>query len=138
MFENLKKVQAWVPVDRMYANSYGPAISPAHQEAMYKASTCMTCACCSEACPQVNAGSNFIGPAPINQVKLFNLHPVGKNLKSARLRALMQEGGISECGNAQNCHQVCPKKIPLTEAIADVGGQVSKQIFKELFSLPER
>lgn len=138
MFEHLKKVKAWVPVDRMYAHTYSAPIPPVHQQAMYKASTCMTCGCCSEGCPQVNSSSAFIGPAPINQVKLFNLHPVGKNLKSSRLRALMQEGGISECGNAQNCHQVCPKKIPLTEAIADVGGQVSKQIFKELFSLPEK
>jgi len=138
MFENLKKVKAWVPVEQMYAQSYGPPIDPVHQQAMYKASTCMTCGCCSEGCPQVNSHSTFMGPAPISQVKLFNLHPVGKTLKPQRLRVMMQEGGVSECGNAQNCHQVCPKKIPLTEAIADVGGQVSKQIFKELFSLPER
>jgi succinate dehydrogenase / fumarate reductase iron-sulfur subunit len=137
MFDNLKKVKAWVPVDRIYAHNYGPEIPPVKQEVMYKASTCMTCACCSEACPQVNGQSEFIGPAPISQVKLFNMHPTGKNLKASRLKALMQEGGISECGNAQNCHQVCPKKIPLTEAIADVGGQVSRQIFKDLFSLPE-
>ncbi len=137
MFDNLKKVKAWVPVDRMYSHHYGPTITPVQQGAMYKASTCMTCGCCSESCPQVNNNSAFMGPAPINQVKLFNMHPVGKNLKPSRLRALMQDGGISECGNAQNCHQVCPKKIPLTEAIADVGGQVSRQIFKDLFSLPE-
>lgn len=137
MFNDLKKVKAWVPVDQMYAHTYAAEITPVKQQAMYKASTCMTCGCCSEACPQVNSHSDFMGPAPINQVKLFNMHPTGKNLKASRLKALMQEGGISECGNAQNCHQVCPKKIPLTEAIADVGGQVSRQIFKDLFSLPE-
>lgn len=137
MFQNLKKVKAWVPVDRMYTSEYGERIPQNKQEAMYHYSTCMTCGCCSEACPQVNSHSSFIGPAPIAQVKRFNLDPVGKGLKRTRIRALMKKGGVSECGNAQNCVQVCPKQIRLTEAIADAGGSVSRQIFKELFSLPE-
>ena len=32
--------------------------------------------------------------------------------------ALMLQGGIQECGKAQNCVQVCPKSIPLTTSIA--------------------
>ena len=30
-----------------------------------------------------------------------------------RLEALVAEGGIQTCGNAQNCVKVCPKEIPL-------------------------
>jgi len=33
---------------------------------------------------------------------------------------LMQEGGISDCGKAGNCAEVCPKQIPLLESIAAV------------------
>jgi len=56
----------------------------------------------------------------------------------ARLKALMKAGGVSECGNAQNCVQVCPKEIPLTESIAAMGRDVSKQAWKDFFSSPER
>ena len=63
----------------------------------------------------------------IAQVKLFNLHPTGKMHARTRLQALMGEGGIHECGYAQNCVKICPKEIPLTEAISDVGRDVIKQ-----------
>lgn len=137
MFESLKKLEAYVPIDDLHAEEFGPKISPAKQEAMYVESTCMTCGCCLEACPQVNERSSFVGAAAINQAKLFNANPIGANLKSSRLRTLMKKGGISECGNAQNCVQVCPKKIPLTQSIAKVGKDVSSAYFKETFGLPE-
>jgi len=43
-----------------------------------------------------------------------------------RLEALMGPGGLHECGYAQNCVEVCPKDIPLTQAITEVGGQVMR------------
>ena len=36
----------------------------------------------------------------------------------------MGDGGIQECGYAQNCVEACPKDIPLTKAISKVGGDV--------------
>jgi len=137
MFENLKKVSGWVPVDALFANEYGERIPQKKQEAMYIESTCMTCACCLEACPQVNERSKFIGPAAINQVKRFNSDPIGKQFHRKRTLALMGEGGIQDCGNAQNCVKVCPKKIPLTQSIAHQGRNVSRQLFREMFSLIE-
>lgn len=137
MFEDLKRIQGWIPVEEYHSEEFGPPIPPIKQEAMYVESTCMTCGCCLEACPQVNERSSFIGPAAINQVKLFNANPVGKNLKRSRLITMMEKGGISECGNAQNCVQVCPKKIPLTQSIAHVGGATSKEAFKFAWGLPE-
>jgi succinate dehydrogenase / fumarate reductase iron-sulfur subunit len=138
MFENLKKVRAWIDVDSTHERGFGPKINPDVQEAMYVLSTCMSCACCTEACPQVNEHATFMGPAPISQVRLFNAHPTGKMQAKKRLHALMEEGGISECGNAQNCVQVCPKNIPLTESIALMGREVTKQAIKDLFSLPDK
>lgn len=138
MFQNLKKVRAWVEADDSYDRGFGPKISPKVQEAMYTLSTCMTCGCCTEACPQVNAHSKYMGPAPISQARLFNAHPVGKLTAEERLRPLMEEGGIAKCGNSQNCVEVCPKEIPLTESIAAVGRQVTRQALKDLISLPDR
>ncbi len=51
MFENLKKVHAWIDVDSTHDRGPGPKISPGKQKIMYSLSTCMTCGCCSEACP---------------------------------------------------------------------------------------
>lgn len=138
LLEDLKKVSAWIDSDGSFVQGFGPAISQDKQEQMYVLSTCMSCACCSEACPQVNAQSKFIGPAPISQARLFNTNPTGAMKAPSRLRALMQAGGISECGNAQNCVQVCPKEIPLTESIAAMGRDVGKQAYRDFFSSPER
>ena len=62
-----------------------------------------------------------MGPAPLGQAHLHNAHPTGKFFKEDRLHVLMQEGGIADCGNAQNCVEVCPKDIPLTRSIAKAG-----------------
>ncbi|MGO9404567.1 MAG: succinate dehydrogenase iron-sulfur subunit [Terriglobales bacterium] len=133
IFENLKKVKAWIPVDGTYDLGSGPRMSAEEQEVAYPLSRCISCCCCMEACPQFNEDTGFVGAATISQVRLFNTHPTGKALKRERLTALMGDGGIQECGYAQNCVEVCPKDIPLTTSIADVGGQVMKQALGDLF-----
>jgi len=134
LFENLKRVKAWVPVDGTYDLGSGPRVFPQQQEAAYPLSRCISCCCCMEVCPQFNDKTNFVDADTIAQVKLFNLHPSGKVFKEDRLHALMGDGGIQECGYAQNCVEACPKDIPLTTAIADVGGQVMKQAIKDIFT----
>ena len=138
MFENLKKVHAWIDVDSSHDRGPGPKQSPQKQKVIYSLSTCMTCGCCSEACPQVNSSSKFIGPAPISQVRLFNANPLGNWQRAERLRPLMQEGGITDCGNNQNCVRVCPKNIPLTDSIAAISRQTTAQAIRDFFSFPDR
>ncbi len=133
MFDNLKKVHAWIDVDTSYDRGPGPKISPEQQEMMYAISTCMTCGCCVEACPQINDRSKFLGPQIIAQVRLFNENPTGKMEELRRLKPLMEEGGVADCGNAQNCVRVCPKKIPLVDAISALGRRITRQIFHDLF-----
>ena len=133
LFENLKAVKAWVPIDGSYDLGSGPRITPEEQEAAYPLSSCISCCCCMEACPQFNQDTGFVGAATISQVRLFNAHPTGAALKRERLAALMGDGGIQECGYAQNCVEVCPKNIPLTRSISEVGGEVMKQAIGDLF-----
>lgn len=137
MFENLIKVRGWIEIEGTFDRGDGPKVSPEVQDALYVLSTCMTCGCCSESCPQVNDHSKFMGPAPISQVRLFNGHPTGHMQKADRLRPLLEEGGIADCGKAQNCVKVCPKNIPLTESIAIIGREATKQALKDFFSLPD-
>lgn len=134
MFDALLKVKAWTPVDGSWdTHRHAPLISPREQATRYLFSRCMTCGCCMEVCPQYHQSSQFIGPAPLGQVRLFNSHPTAGYFKEDRLRALMEPGGIADCGNAQNCVKVCPKDIPLTEAIGQLGRQTTVQWLKDLF-----
>lgn len=134
MFDALLKVKAWVPVDGSWdIHRHAPLISPGEQSIRYLFSRCMTCGCCMEACPQFHQNSKFLGPAPLAQVHLHNTHPTAKFHKEERLHAVMGDGGITDCGNAQNCIKVCPKDIPLTDAIAHLGRQTTAQWLRDLF-----
>jgi succinate dehydrogenase / fumarate reductase iron-sulfur subunit len=67
----------------------------------------------------------FVGAAVVSQAVMFNTHPTGRMSASERLTALMEPGGITDCGNAQNCVRVCPKEIPLLRSIAQAGRQTT-------------
>lgn len=129
LFETLKRVKAWVPIDGTHALGPGPRVYHDEQQANYKMSTCFSCGCCLEVCPQVNDKSDFIGAMAINQVNLFNSEPQGKSIMKQRLRSLMAAGGIEDCGNAQNCVKACPKEIPLVTSIVNVNRQITQNIF---------
>ncbi len=133
MFDALKQVKAWINLDGTHNVGPGPRQSPKDQETTYVLSTCMSCACCLEACPQVTLDNNFIGAAAISQARLFNMNPTGALNAEERLHGLMEDGGIQDCGKAQNCVEVCPKGIPLTTSIAAMNREVTKQVIKDLF-----
>jgi succinate dehydrogenase / fumarate reductase, iron-sulfur subunit len=79
----------------------------------------------------VHRQDGFIGAAAVGQALLFNMHPTGQLSSAERLEALMEPGGIADCGNAQNCVQVCPKDIPLTRAIGEIGRQTTVKWIKD-------
>ena len=133
MFESLKRVHAWVPIDGTYDLGPGPRMAEPERQQAYEYSKCITCGNCLDVCPQVNDRSNFIGAAPIAQARLFNSHPTGAMNAAERLEALMAEGGIDDCGNAQNCVEACPKEIPLTHAIGEIGRQTTGKWLRDLF-----
>jgi succinate dehydrogenase / fumarate reductase iron-sulfur subunit len=138
MFDALKRVQAWVPVDGTYDLGPGPRQASEEQEMRYVLSTCMTCGCCLEVCPQVSPSTNFIGAAAISQVRLFNSHPTGKMNADDRLHGLMGPGGVNDCGKAANCVEACPKQIPLTSSISEMARATTKQAFVDFFHRDER
>ena len=155
MFEALKKLECWIPVDGYYDVGPGPRVSPELQQENYPLSECMTCGCCLEACPQYSKielqrhdgetdeqfaarekeayDRGFVGPHAISQVMLFNAHPTGELNADERIDALTAEGGLQVCGNAQNCVQVCPKHIPLTRSIGRAGWAATVRSVKWFF-----
>ncbi|MEA3276869.1 MAG: succinate dehydrogenase iron-sulfur subunit [Pseudomonadota bacterium] len=134
LFDGLKEVKAWIEIDGVWdVHESVPRVSPTEWEESYLYSRCISCGCCMAACPQFGPGSDFIGPAPLAQVRLMNAHPTGRFFRTERLYAIMGDGGLSDCGNAQNCVRVCPKEIPLTTAIGELGRQVTGQMLRDLF-----
>ncbi|AVP36810.1 succinate dehydrogenase iron-sulfur subunit [Staphylococcus felis] len=133
MFDNLKRMKAWVPIDGTYDLGPGPRMPEKKRQTAYELSKCMTCGVCLEVCPNVTTNNDFVGAQAISQVRLFNLHPTGSMTKDERLDALMLHGGLQACGNSQNCVQACPKGIPLTTSIAALNRETSFHMFKSFF-----
>ncbi|GGH83697.1 succinate dehydrogenase / fumarate reductase iron-sulfur subunit [Pullulanibacillus pueri] len=133
MFEALKKVKAWIPIDGTYDLGPGPRMAENKRQWAYELSKCMTCGVCLEACPNVNSKTDFMGPFVFGQVELKNAHPTGEMNKEERLESFMDEGGLQGCGNSQNCVQSCPKGIPLTTSIAAINRQAAVHSLKSFF-----
>ena len=155
MFETMKKIRSWVPVDSYDDMGSGPRQSQENQQLAYVLSKCMTCGCCLEACPQYlkielqrhpgeadaefekrereEYDRAFMGAFAISLIDLFNTNPIGQMSASERLDALISEGGIQVCGNAQNCVKVCPKEIPLTMSIGRMGRAATVHTLKKIF-----
>jgi succinate dehydrogenase / fumarate reductase iron-sulfur subunit len=134
MFASLRRVRAWVDIDGSWdVHTGAPRISPQEWDLNYALSRCMTCGCCMDACPHFGPDRAFLGPAPLAQVLLMNNHPTGRYARVERLHAIMGDGGLTDCSSAQNCVQVCPKKVPLTTALAKLGRQTTAQVFRDIF-----
>lgn len=141
LFTTLKRIRGWVPIDGTYHLGSGPKERPSDQRQRYKLAECMSCGCCLEACPQYTLEPDqdrwdtaFVGAAVIGQVRYFNMHETGGTLAKKRLAEMARPGGVSDCGNAQNCVRVCPKEIPLTEAIASVGRATTIDRIRRFFA----
>lgn len=133
-FDDLTKSKTWVSIDGTHALGAGPGCSQELQQLRYALARCMTCGCCLEVCPQYGPERPFVGAAVLAQVRLFNMHPTGAMQADERLEEMSKPGGITDCGNAQNCVRVCPKEIPLTESIAALGRQMVGYGLRKFFS----
>src|SRR6202051_4578095 len=127
MFESLKRVKSWIPIDGTYDLGEGPRMAPETQEKAYPLSRCISCGNCLEVCPQVNEHNQFMGAAIFSQGRLFNMHPTGKMHAKERIAAAMGNGSIEDGANAQTCLVHSPKGIPLTESLAEINREAWKQ-----------
>ena len=111
LFRALEKLHCWIEVDGYFDRGPGPQQSPQEQQQAYPLSTCMSCGCCLEACPQYNKieltrhtdesaedfaaheratfDLHFVGAHANSQVVLMNSNPIGRTTASQRLDALI-------------------------------------------------
>ncbi len=130
IFQSLTSVRNWVETD----DFFGPPLKYAQNEQieMYSYSKCINCGSCYDSCPRTEKSSkSYLGPAAIAQVVKMCIHPRGKIDRKARLEAIMGNNGVSKCGKALICEEVCPKSVPLVRSI----GRANREAIKKLFHI---
>ena len=113
LFENLKKVKAWVPVDGSYDPGRGAEAVSADAGATLSSVELHLVHDLHGGLPAVQRGHRLCGRGGRSRrPSCSTWTPQAAVLKEERLRALAGDGGVQECGFAQNCVQACPKQLP--------------------------
>ncbi len=90
--------------------------SPEERKKFDDATKCILCASCQSACPVIQEGTDFIGPAAIVQAARFVFDSRDEGLKP-RLDLLDAPNGVWPCENHFECTRVCPRGIKVTKNI---------------------
>jgi succinate dehydrogenase / fumarate reductase iron-sulfur subunit len=113
---------------RGLASDDSEKVSSQQQELSYVLSRCSSCGACLEACPQYSKGGDFVGAALLNHVRRRHLHAHDKGEAASLVESVMTEGGVADCGKAQNCVEACPLDVPTVDSIQHVAGEASKRL----------
>jgi len=133
IFRNSKKTKPWIEVDGLNIRGEGPRLNEEKRSELFELSSCIQCGTCMEVCPQYHQSSDYIGAMHVLYSQVANERPTGVHAKSSRLNALMETGGVDDCGNAQNCVKSCPLDIPLTTSLSKMKREVTKQALFKFF-----
>jgi succinate dehydrogenase / fumarate reductase iron-sulfur subunit len=80
---------------------------------------CILCAACTTACPVFWSDERYFGPAAIVGAHRFIFDSRDEGA-SQRLDILNDRDGVWRCRTIFNCTDVCPRGIPITQAIQEV------------------
>ncbi len=100
---------------------------PEDRERFDEATKCILCAACTTSCPSYWANGTYVGPAAIVQAHRF-IFDSRDTLSKERLAILSEENGVWRCRTIFNCTTACPREIPVTQLIAEVKGEISRQL----------
>jgi succinate dehydrogenase / fumarate reductase iron-sulfur subunit len=110
------------------------ALAFADPDLAFALSRCTRCGACIQACPETRAAGGFVGAAAVAASRLVDLHGSGARARDRRHAALSEPGGIHECGQAQNCLEVCPEGLPLDDVLALAARAARASFFGRLFA----
>ena len=95
---------------------------------------CIYCGLCYSACSVAGLDSGYLGPAALNRA--FALVSASRDgTGKQRLQASAGDHGIWRCHTIFECTAVCPKGIPITEAIEGLKRKVFVNKLKSLIGL---
>jgi succinate dehydrogenase/fumarate reductase iron-sulfur protein len=87
---------------------------------------CITCGLCLSACSMVSFDPSYVGPAALFR-SLSLIEDPRQSDQDERLGAVNTDDGIWRCHNHMDCVAVCPKGLPLTDAIMTLKRMTTKQ-----------
>ena len=113
MFDDLKKVKAWIQLDGSHELGPGPRQSQENQEEAYPLSRCMTCGCCLEACPQINdALATSSGPRRSTRCASSTCTRAARCTRPSASTPLMGEGGVAGLRQGAELRRGVPEGDP--------------------------
>ncbi len=124
---NLQQMECWRAMDGYHKtkDSSTPVVSSS--QTAQAVNSCISCGACLEACPHFQAASDFVGPLTLIQAFRHLSSSKNDSSKDHVIQKLATDAGVLGCCNVQNCQRVCPRNIPITDAI----GQLKRMVFKK-------
>ncbi len=92
---------------------------------------CILCGICYGACPVASRDKGFLGPAALAKAWRFYADSRYKNADAMLMRAGSKHGAFS-CDEVYRCVEVCPKKVPPTNAITGFMRKIIIHRFKSM------
>ncbi len=129
-FKHYRDVQPW-----FRGNSPKPEtemlMSQADLEKVEKYAACILCCICYGACPVAARNKDFSGPAALAKAWRFYADTRNSEVETM-LKRVDTENGVWACDEVYRCVEVCPKKVPPTNAITGFMRDIIKHKFKAI------
>lgn len=108
LFDAMKECELWLEKDYEY--------NAKNLDLEYEMSLCLICGCCTEVCPNYNAGDFAGAHVAVSASKLVNQENDKKHLKD--IKDNYKNRFYSHCVKSTSCEDVCPISIPTQRAIS--------------------
>ncbi|HEY9204851.1 MAG TPA: succinate dehydrogenase/fumarate reductase iron-sulfur subunit [Candidatus Methanoperedens sp.] len=106
-------------------------MSMADLEKVEKYAACIQCCICYGSCPVASRNKDFFGPAAL--AKAWRFYADTRNSDTlAILKRIDAKNGVWACDEVYRCVEVCPKKVPPTNAITGFMRNIIKHKFTSL------
>ena len=87
-------------------------------EKIYELDRCIECGCCVAGCGTARMREDFVGAVGLNKIARFRLDPRDARTDADYYELIGDDNGVFGCMSLLACHDVCPKKLPLSTQIA--------------------
>ncbi len=87
-------------------------------EKIYELDRCIECGCCVAGCGTARMRPDFVGAVGLNKIARFRLDPRDARTDQEFYELIGDDSGVFGCMSLLACHDVCPKKLPLSTQLA--------------------
>ncbi|HLB72052.1 MAG TPA: succinate dehydrogenase/fumarate reductase iron-sulfur subunit [Candidatus Methanoperedens sp.] len=129
-FEHYRKIKPWLNDDEHSEKEKLMTQSDVRKVDSFAA--CILCCICYGACPVAARDKDFLGPAALAKAWRFYADTRNKNAEEI-LSRVDTVNGVWKCDEVYRCVEVCPKKVPPTNAITGFMRRIIMHRIKMIF-----